>query len=1055
MQRFSGKLEKVRHFTAVIEYHLFIFTGTMDTNDSNYCHLIHSDAHLSEDVKENADVACGTLKVLSDADDGRACELRDSLSSSLEGIPSKQLAAENDNVAIKINATDSKDMFPGKELDVAQTPNSDGSPFLAASNDPSPRAVVPPPLMPNSPFAFNAQKDENSTGGAPPSTGAFIFGSQPEGSAFTFGSHAASAAFTIGASSTGKSVSPASAKSNLGTTKPATSGFGSHCSAKDFTFTASPPGGVQTKLPQMDTHPFKSVSATLLQTLNGKNEPKKRRVVETGKRSALSSFTGSGLPAALPAPATTAPVDLSSSTVAPGEMAVHMSCAAFNTVKTVEPIPIQHAMESMSLVPAVSPLVPASSPENALSTPEVERSVIACVLPISALSAEPVQEVPVPEATAPDPVLDTEPAALPTSETVDPDNAAPLPVSVLAAPPAVPTDNETISTNEEVVEEAENCSNEMIALRKTDIPAYLHNSEFYRSLQDCDDEDETILVPRDCMKMEYTIENNKDLRALLLTLRFWVADRNALDSVLEYVLSQPFESYEKVISVFYDDFPILKHLKSLTMATEPIRRAIASGDLQLVQYFLNRGGAWPNDAVERIVKVGNAEMLQCALQAGCKMWYLVSSTAAQKGFLGCLRLLHENGAEWDQHTTAEAARGGHLACLQYAHKNGCPWFDEMRTVDRDEEDENGEDESSEEESSEESSQCSDASSDDDSEDEDDDKSGGYHRNEGSLSNICLMAAAYARLDCLKYAHSQGVGIPRRALKAAAKHPRGLECLQYVHQQGLRLTSRLYESAVKQNNLPMLKYFHANGCSCGGYGFKAAVHAQNYEILKFLKESFGKWKSDLCVYAADNDDVNMVLFLLRDGCWPSDNIWSLTGDKFDQVLQCFQELALPWSETPRASSYVAMTGNTEHMKRLIEAGCPWHPETTMHCASKNLPAMMQFLHENGCPWHPLTCLYAAQAGAIDCLKYAYTHGAVIHPELCRRLWNDLPPSRAGFSKECFMYLKLNGGDESVPPAPKPIPMPISLPTPLPIPVLAQQSVPIYQRRFLRAKKKTTG
>lgn len=71
----------------------------------------------------------------------------------------------------------------------------------------------------------------------------------------------------------------------------------------------------------------------------------------------------------------------------------------------------------------------------------------------------------------------------------------------------------------------------MIFVKRTDIPSYLHDSEFYQSLQD--ESEETISIPKDCMKLNDDVYTNENLRSILLTLRFWVASC-IRESVLAY-----------------------------------------------------------------------------------------------------------------------------------------------------------------------------------------------------------------------------------------------------------------------------------------------------------------------------------------------------------------------------------------------------------------------------------------------------------------------------------------------------------------------------------------
>lgn len=59
----------------------------------------------------------------------------------------------------------------------------------------------------------------------------------------------------------------------------------------------------------------------------------------------------------------------------------------------------------------------------------------------------------------------------------------------------------------------------MLTTRKADIPEYLHESEFYLSLE-CSD-DETIEIPNHVLQPDTSIANNEDVRLMLCTIRFW------------------------------------------------------------------------------------------------------------------------------------------------------------------------------------------------------------------------------------------------------------------------------------------------------------------------------------------------------------------------------------------------------------------------------------------------------------------------------------------------------------------------------------------------------
>jgi len=427
----------------------------------------------------------------------------------------------------------------------------------------------------------------------------------------------------------------------------------------------------------------------------------------------------------------------------------------------------------------------------------------------------------------------------------------------------------------------------VVSIAKADIPAYLHNSGFYRSLQD-DEENETILIPSDCIKQDDGVNNSEDLRSLLLTLRFWVASY-LLDSILDYVQSHPFDTYENIISEFTQDFPNLIYIKPLSETTTPIIPAIKSEIIELVQYCLRKGYTWPEYACELIARGGSVEMMKCAIQAGCEITRRTNEFAAMNGNLTCLRFLHESGSVCDQTTISVAAKGGHLNCLIYAH-----------------------------------------------------------------------------------------------------------------QQGMPLAGTYYTYAVSNNNLEMMRYLHEQGCLWDErHVCNTAAASGRVEFLQYLREQGCLWDSYVCYVAAYKGQFATVLYLLRNGCPPSDNIWDFTGDELNQVLTCFLERGLPWSATPNAMLRVIESHSFEGFRNLVENGCPWDPQTTTEIAkNRGHLEMLQYAHEKGCPWSEDTCVWT---NSLECLTYAHMHGAPIPANIMMQRLEPINNPPRLMRIDCFVYL----------------------------------------------------
>jgi hypothetical protein len=97
----------------------------------------------------------------------------------------------------------------------------------------------------------------------------------------------------------------------------------------------------------------------------------------------------------------------------------------------------------------------------------------------------------------------------------------------------------------------------MISVRKSAVPSYLRESEFYRSLN-CDEED-PIEVDEHNMKLNTSIESFNDLEHYLSTIRFWGASRVG-DELIEYCFASMAEAERAVGS--FPELHVLKEIMS-------------------------------------------------------------------------------------------------------------------------------------------------------------------------------------------------------------------------------------------------------------------------------------------------------------------------------------------------------------------------------------------------------------------------------------------------------------------------------------------------------------
>ncbi len=480
-------------------------------------------------------------------------------------------------------------------------------------------------------------------------------------------------------------------------------------------------------------------------------------------------------------------------------------------------------------------------------------------------------------------------------------------------------------------------SGKLVSFKRSDVPAYLHESEFYLALEE--DDDQQVLVPKECLKNDDTVSSVEDLRSLLLTLRFWVADE-ITESILDFVFTHPFEAYEDVIAEFYTDMPELGHLKDIITAKKPFRKAINSDVLQYVQYMHEKLKCeWPDDVCKHLAEKDQLSMLDYAIESGCAVNKEAAAVAAKYGHLDCLKLLHEHNCPWDESTTDAAASYDELECLQYAHENGCPWRD---TPEVDEEDRD-------------------------------------------WNNICTTAAARGHLECLKYAYNHGVPLQQGILSSviASRRDGALACVQFLHEQGLPLNQELLcQEAVWTNNLEMLRFLHEHGAPWSIDCYLHSVNRCEKEVLDYLRINGCPWDASVCEHAANEEDFHTVLYLLRHGCPPSDNIWRFTGDLFQQILQAFEEAGHPPAATPLAMTYIVRHGDLNIVKLMREKGFEWAEDVCARAALCGSLELLQYVHQNSAfelliAFDTLTSIWMYDnpvytAGWLECFKYAHQH-----------------------------------------------------------------------------------
>jgi len=241
---------------------------------------------------------------------------------------------------------------------------------------------------------------------------------------------------------------------------------------------------------------------------------------------------------------------------------------------------------------------------------------------------------------------------------------------------------------------------------------------------------------------------------------------------------------------------------------------------------------------------------------------------------------------------------------------------------------------------------------------------------------------YGHIDCLQYAYSQGVPLLADLHQKAVSFNKinALECVVFAHDRGLPLEDEcLCESAVSNENLELLKYLHENGCPWTAECFINVLDQRSKSILEYLCANECPWDSSVCHYAAENEDAFAVLYLLRHGCSPSDNIWIFKGKEFLDILQAFKEAGHNPEASSLAMSYAVLHGDLSIVKLMTEEGFQWSDEASAKAAQKGFLEILEFAYTSGVSDLSTVCtaLMGSWSGKseyrkeeVECFKFPY-------------------------------------------------------------------------------------
>lgn len=430
--------------------------------------------------------------------------------------------------------------------------------------------------------------------------------------------------------------------------------------------------------------------------------------------------------------------------------------------------------------------------------------------------------------------------------------------------------------------EVEQTPDNDIEVTVADVPLYLQESEYYRSL--CKDgKDATLIsVPNKCFKLTDAVDNVDDLVQLLRVFLYWGLD-NWPQTLLNYCATVHISKWESSFDAAFADIKVpidLCAIKTYFSDTHDFQSALLTNQTDILDHWLSlhpphseqgeravfvvvqfqvvhvlqdlhaRGYSWGMDACIEALRCGSVECLKFLYQKGGPWDGQASlcSFAAAYSRMDCLECLHGLCCEWDKQTPMRAALSGSVECLMYAHENGCPWD----------------------------------------------------------ATACVGAATYNSLACLEYVHTNGCAWDETLTEVAAQRG-SLECLQYALENGCPIHEKVCLYAASKGH-----------CEC----------------IDLLVQYVGNWCDSLPIAAAANGQFTMLKHLLDNNCPYNESLLiNAVSSQEEGALLCVRYLIEEQLLTMDKFIYSAAiyAANFEVVQYLVDIGCdsefsffPGHP-----------------------------------------------------------------------------------------------------------------------------------
>lgn len=254
-----------------------------------------------------------------------------------------------------------------------------------------------------------------------------------------------------------------------------------------------------------------------------------------------------------------------------------------------------------------------------------------------------------------------------------------------------------------------------------------------------------------------------------------------------------------------------------------------------------------------------------------------------------------------------------------------------------------------------------------------------------MSHACAAAARAGRFDLLKWLKEINCPLGDNVCVFAAK--RGdLEMLKWAIENGCRVDFNTIRAAAGSNQILILKYLYSHGYRIRGDNFDEAAKNGHIEVFKWFKEidSINSIvSSDLLNTAIKNNQINLIKYM-------NNNSFSFNSHSFNYAVE-FGELDLIKCLYEMGCKHNTLSGcrieknHIDIFKLLIEKGYEIHGRDFTNLARKGNLSILKWLCTQSDEMNPASVsVEAIKNGYLEILKWIDDEGYIWNIEQCLEL-----------------------------------------------------------------------